>query len=695
MNLFINDTKIELAPGEQIILSNSVGRVGEIDSRSGVVSADFDIIASASNTEALGYNNLLESGSTVSPSLKQPAYIEDDGHEITRGFVQIVSWDKRNNRISVAFFGNNTNWFDLLAGKFIADIDLSEYNHTWTEANIVASWSNTDGYIYPFLNYGRLDGLLTASTYIDDWYPAVYQSTIAKKIFEGIGYKVAGPYTNGWTYKNTIIPFTNGQFLASGVGPSPSEAQKGVYSTSLVESPVPGTSDSTSVVLTTPTIATDPDSAHSTSGRYTAQEDLTQAVFRFTINGSAEITMANGVSTPTTCTINFSVKENDSTTLLSVDLLTNTANNTVSATGPWVFDVQTDLASGNYINGNITLSYVDAVTSSTTVDISYDQTLYEFGLIETDEEIQPGGIVTLSNNLPNISQLDFVKDMIIRENLIITTNVITGTVYFTRFDDLYANMGSAVDWSDKVDLGDRLDIGFSEVVSAYARNNYFKYQDPEDDDYDLVDYQDNNNYPLGHGTFTIVNDFLPEDQEYYTSPFGATLNADSVDGGVNTFKLGYIPRFDYSASARFEANPRILYVARDVSTDDINTTGSGVIFIDGTSYSETAYAWFSKSRLNSDVDDHDENLSFDLPTFNGAFGTSLLSRNYSNLLRILNKPRYVEIGVRLWAHEYRNLDFTIPIYIHAGDLQGYFYVDAIEEYEGDRTPAIAKLVQLI
>lgn len=699
MNLYVNNTKIELAPGERITLSKSVARIGEIETRSGVVSADFDVLATSVNIATLGHNNTLESDNAVSPSTKQEAYLEDEGHIISRGFVQIVSWDQRNRTISLAFFGDNADWFELLRGKFVDDIDFSDLNHDWTEANITASWTNTSGYIYPAVDYGRLTGDTNFYTEIEDWYPALFRSTIIERAFRDINYRIEGDFLETFPYQNCIIPFSRSKFerdisrLLANATDGP-----GVYTFS--DLLVAATSGNDTQVIDIDTAVFDPEGAFNLStNRFVATQTLTTAVFKFTFRADMTIEATGATADGE---IHFKVRKNG-TDILDQTLLTHSGLSQTAGSGDFVFTATEDLVATDYIDAVFYFTYSGATVGVTNMFFTVNTDSFTFDLVSVDSTIPVSGLVTLNEILPEISQLDLVKDMIVSNNLIVESDPSGGWVRFTKFDQVYDNMPDAVDWSERVDLISMRTIDFTEALSGFGVKNYFRYQEEGEDDIYLTAYAKEHDLPYGDGILTVSNDFLENEREVYESPFSATFMTDGIQNAIGTVPLAHIPYWGEDPQAipgtpiagYLESSARILYVIPNAAVSDFALGGAGNVKVESTFYDDCAYGYFSKQITNSDVDRYTDNLAYEQPDVAAPAGSDILGEQYSNLSRILNKPRMIEIGVRLWPHEFRDLDFTKPVYIHSGNLQGYFYIDEIDEYEGSRIPAIARLIQLV
>lgn len=558
IDLYVNNTRIPLAGSERIQLKKAAAKIGSLQSRTGHFTNDFRVSASAEIRDIFGYSNRLETQSTF-PQVKQEAKLLLNGqNEIARGFVQLVGYDFRLQEFQLTFFSGIAPWVSLIGDAQLSDIYLSDYDHVWDTAAITGSFDNTEGYIYPWIDYGRLGGIDGTPTYpmkITDWYPAMFQHTLIYRMFEAIEYKVGGSFTESWEWKQTLIPFSN-----------------------------------------------------------------------------------------------------------------NTLVNT-------------------------------------------DGTQYV-----------PGNTITIAPNLPELSQVDFLRDMVIRHALLVTVNEATRTVNFDTLDSVIDKISEAVDWSDRVDLSRVRSLDFRELVQQYGQATWFRYQEPGEEEFELRLYERLAHEKHADGKLTINNAFLSNDVTLYTSPFYPSIIGKSfVVGGTTPYaNLPAIKLKDEDSEENvYDPGPRILYLVGNITISEFAYKGASQYNLEDSTGSIASigltapWAYFTKPVITGQnppsaetastlINSIDRQLSYNEPFFTAPFnlgfeyesqGNGLLAQFYSKLLRILNTPRYIEVSVKLWSYDFFNFDFTTPVFIHAGNLHGYFYVEEIE-YNGEE-PATAKLIQII
>lgn len=694
MRLKVNDIDIFLKPGENIQLTRSNAEIAKLGNRSGSFTTDFQVPMTQSNIEALGYSDSLQNNSTISPSKRQEAVLtRETGGEIAMGFVQIVKADPQKKEFTLAFFTGNISWIDELRGNSIRDIWLRDFDHAWTEANIVASWTNTDGYIYPFIDYGRLTYQLSTNTFIDDWYPAVFQHTLITRMFEKIGWVAKGSFIDSWAHKHTIIPFVNEAFLEDNADSLVAQAQKtSLTDYEIVELTASATDLSQTDTLDIDTIVTDNIGAFSLPlDRYTADRTLNNAVFVFTIPGGTA-SVGFGAASSTTGTITLQIEKNG-TVIESEQLVTATGSGSVSqsVSGDFVITTTQNLVNGDYIDASVLLEYSGAVVGVTVVTIRLSAPAFYFQLANVDGGLLPGGNVTLANNLPDIDQADFVKDMIVRHGLLAIADQYSRTVTFEPFDKIVNNQNSAQDLSDYVNVLNETNIDFTRIINDYGKKSRFLYADPNEDDSYLANYNDTYSIPYGGGQLIIDNDFIESIKDIYQSPFEATYQIGAFPSVIfGDVQIPYIPRISYDGSDTLRTGARILLVVQNTSISDF-AEGRSTVSIDGTVYTETAFAYFNKPLLNSSLDNIDVCLAYDLPEVYPQSGVGLLQSNYNNWLNILNNPRYIEVGVKLFPHQFETIDLSLPIYLNGEKIKGYFMLDQIIYRDGSD---VLRLIQI-
>ena len=210
-----------------------------------------------------------------------------------------------------------------------------------------------------------------------------------------------------------------------------------------------------------------------------------------------------------------------------------------------------------------------------------------------------GGMINTRYNLPDISQLDFVKALCAMYGLWAT--LIDGVVHLVSFADLYAQ--NPIDWSHKlVGSGDG-DAGKTTYTLAdYAKRNILRYKE---DDTVKVD---------ASGVLVVDNDNLDREKDMLTLPFSAS------DGNV----IPHIKWKDDVVNGEVEeqkVEPRIMVLQTNIIENTASLSFSGLKF------------------------------------------SQLIPDYYSFWQKIMRNPIVIEEQMNLTEIDIKELDYRKPIYL--------------------------------
>jgi len=166
VQLIVNNEPLDLL--EKPAMSMQVSDITDIESRQGDFTQEFELPATQKNRRLLKRSHYIYG----SPYQLIDSWIRS-GTDVKRGFIQVVEYDKT---FRVNFFAGNSNWIAMIGDRMLSDLDLTRFNHIYNTANVIASFSNTEGYIYPYLSaFSGVDreafvGLLySVSTIVSMW----------------------------------------------------------------------------------------------------------------------------------------------------------------------------------------------------------------------------------------------------------------------------------------------------------------------------------------------------------------------------------------------------------------------------------------------------------------------------------------------------------------------------------------------
>ena len=214
----------------------------------------------------------------------------------------------------------------------------------------------------------------------------------------------------------------------------------------------------------------------------------------------------------------------------------------------------------------------------------------------------------IPQNLPEISQIDYIKAICGMLGIFAVPDPANvNNLKFVSLDTLQENKVQACDWSDKLARSNDDEPKTTEYkINDYCRNNYFRYK--EDDTVSTN----------ADGNLKIDSEILDAEKTVITLPF-----APSDGSTIRHYELND----DGTAVDAVQVKERIMRLISD---------GSGLAML----------------------------------TFDGLDFTTLLSKYYSTLSRLLNGVITIAEQVMLDEYDLKSLDYSIPFYLRQ---YGKFY----------------------
>jgi hypothetical protein len=190
-------TQIQLATGFLDVevdfpITVSFSDIVKRGQRSGGYSNTIEVKGNENNRTLLGlYFDVDLENDTFNRNVKTECSIIQDGVEVFNGFIQLLEITRVNKHrnsneklfnYKVFVFDEVGNFFNSMADFELSDLTFPELNHNFNRENIIDSWDNTEGYIYPV--YAKPDSTYT----LRDFKPALFEWEYFKKIFALHGY---------------------------------------------------------------------------------------------------------------------------------------------------------------------------------------------------------------------------------------------------------------------------------------------------------------------------------------------------------------------------------------------------------------------------------------------------------------------------------------------------------------------------
>jgi hypothetical protein len=632
--LFIEDTEVDLSDAS-IQIDYSIAKIGEIESRSGARSAQIALPKTANNR--LVFENTEDVTSlSVKPYRRLKARLFSDGIDQK---ILFASLESISDTFNIRVYGENVSFYDLIQRKCI-ELDLKEYDHFKTFAEVRDSRDNTTGYLYPIIDYNADSPNLyfdnaTAKAYPQYLYPAPYYEDVIQKICENVGYTLDNRITDLPDYPadKICIPYSSVPYRRN--------EDMGRYEGSLSISPdfALGGDSGTPFVPIVYDLSYDIIDA---SYQYNYWQDWNtmffidkvkadiSIVFQLENTLMIDIPFTSGVVSPS----GFS--ETYTQTIPALTTVTITLNYT---------DVDIDsflqvTAAAN----NITVGCI--LINSSTITISNCR-LVEFSSTMTYGDNNINSFVTLSSLLPDWKQSQVILNYLKMFCGLISVNEQTKVVTLFSFGNIAKNIQNGKDWSDKIDLTDSPDLSFA---FDYAQVNNLLYAE---DETVVKPYNTD-------ATILIDDENLEANGDMVKLDFAATQQVERLVGKYcSQIKMW---RNVGSDEAEFETvKQRVLAVRFEdfsftyndgVTTDTVTTNIPLPYFID---------------------ESNTLGLDFDL-----GFG-SKLAQYYDSFEQVLDKSKILTINLRLNASDINQLDFTKPVFIK--HFNAWFYISQIKGYD--------------
>lgn len=623
----INGEYLDLYPDTRVIYDYAPNDFSELTTTQGITSIDFDVPRTAKN-ERLLVND------TVG------AILESEGGSQFKGFLRVHKrFSFIDQKITLFFTASNTEWISLIKGKSIREADLSRYNHLYDESTIVNSFNNTEGFIYPLIDYGATVETTSFEFEVEELAPAIYVNTLLKQIFTDIGVSVKGTLLENILFNKIIIPFTNERLplantdftVGTGMG-NDNITGNGAFDFILGQ-----------VFIGNPDIVDLEDDII----RNDTTEDQIVIVQAIEFDNGSQNTYigdyaVNAVDSNGVVTF---LRDQNSGISLEVEL-------TIPAQGSLSFEaVASNFISSGSLGFLLRIDPLDGAVTDTFIDASA--------------------------SLPNISQEEFLKYIFFTFGVLAQYDVTNKTIVLNQYNDLEINKSRAINVSGLIDLSQPVEENFDEVSQRYARNNDLEYSSDSSDSL-LEQFEVLNGKSYGFGSLIIDNPQLAEETVLYTAPFAGTISQSNTNF-PNIPYLPFLPRLIRDGASILQdqsTEPRVLVLERGFDYGNQVTIGSTI--------SSTApLAYFAKSRDLPPYNEFIDSIAF------GNFGivapndTPIINTQLSLISSMLAEGKGLSIYLAYELEDIQNIDFSVPIYIELENLTGFYFISGIENVDGE------------
>ena len=536
MELYINDRRVDLDRTVPFPLTYQIADIKDLSTRKGSSSKTIKLPGSQTNSEIMSTVFSLTTtdvaGSSVianfDPSQKATARYYQNGVLQFEGICKLNDCIKRNGvwSFNIVLFAEQIDVVGLLKNYKLKELGWSEYNHDFTQANQVNSWSgviqkngsnyngftgslwNGEGYYYGLIDYG-FDRASPNHFEVDQIPLQVFVKTIVDKMFAKIDVEVESDFFDSQQFKKLLLAYEGGVY------PSISEANAietsietdqinpdggfilnqsvGMYQNGStgIWSPLTGnffsdyTSDSGTVV--------DP------SGQIQSNEP-----FKFVASAEGDYNLNYKGSHD--INIDFSISNSSGSPLLNVYLKSwarikkngiiyqngliwennlvdiTTLSNSFTANFDFLFDLNlqvSDVIEVEIYFQSFSVEVND--TGATSIQYDYDVTSVgcELDINYEVQQIQPGSNINIKQFLPDMDCFTFFKGLVTMFNLY--TKPTPETPNKLKIDPLnsfYNGSNNAVDWSSLLDPSE--DITITPTVNFASKEYSFEFANDKD-----------------------------------------------------------------------------------------------------------------------------------------------------------------------------------------------------------------------
>ncbi len=714
-----------------ISLTLGVADIKNMTARSGSFSKDFEIPATDNNNEVLNYlQNINIDDQKQIRELK-------DASILVNGITQLNGQIKIKNPINRAgakfykatFIADNSEWISLMKEEKISDYTYTDpvngLTHSYTKANIEASWSGTVDtdwdYVYPLIHYGKWQK--TTQVSVEDMKPAVYMRAILEKAFISIGYNLSSTFLDSANFKKLVFPFIGKAFILTPAEILSRKFRAGISSDKFID-----ISSALGNIRKTNLIKFDDDS---TGANFDNGGNFNTVLFRYVCPA------AKGGKYKFEAQIEV-FRRGTPSLLGSLDGQLTFYKNTFAPTNRFAFSpIQTwKREQGGTTNQNIEKrtrqfklesDYVDLVPGDIIVaSLDTEKSFFYQSLIPSpgdlrvrsasaisfipsddleqnmpiffrnvpSNEIRRNNDITVNQILPETPMLDIINGVTHVFNLQWWTDSATKTVFVEPKDDFLNGTTTALNWTTKLDLKKEYSYEF---VEGYKRDVELSYLEDSNDKF-LARRNEIRGTTLGAYTNTFPDRFPQGVQKLVNPTFAptyhivdATLHPDfnssvwTNESSLKTLQNNTIAiarlwseaQGDLSAPlASFNFKPRILFFEYANQTDANGTTPQWRW--EGTTQTLVPFAVFNViSEVSSTF-----SLSFSSISNTGKVGR--FEDDYATTFRTVEDGKILTAFFNLTEVDILNFDPRELIFLEQDELYGYYSVNFIKDYAPTR-----------
>lgn len=658
-------------------------------------------------------------------NIQDTEVFNDEGLRINKGSIRVESISGRY--ASCSFFGGNSNWFAMLNGN-MTELSLSRYDQDLNETNIVDSWTNTSGIIYPLIDTGTLLDRGFDNAVTEDFVGCFYIHTLLKETFKQSGIKIQGELLND--------PFFLSLIVVTNTRSKVDVDNNSIYIGTNVQQTITPAGD----------------------------EDIIFNQFSVPFYVGENVDIDSNYQVNIAADMNAEIEVSVTTLLGSSGILQgflriNGDINIARSRIVRLISFSEVLTQNGY---KLTLKYLVRLEEGDVVTMM-GSNFYgvNLDLVSATFQIKPVLIYKTfgRSSVPLWTKQEFVSNVFKLFNAVTSYDSFTKTITINIFDKIKQKTPLDISAYLTVDS-----VDYSEFIGNYGRSNSFKYQEPNDED--LREYNISGFLNYGDGVINVDNDFIQGSTEvlesdfstpfsYFNSVFNGSLeriNFVEIEEGeeheiTSVTNSGGVPRFNITdADDYFEVGNLVrlstnviqyngdfvitavtstyitvrgttyttdatgyaIDIAHQLTTDDsvyimsvIRQTDTNEIFdrndiwINDTAMGYYSIAFFNLLRLGRNIEaKYKQGLSFGSIADPVFFQKTLRESYWTQFERIVNDPVMVKATGHLPWKVYNSLDFLSPVTLRTLETSNRYYINRMTGYRNSYTPCGIELIKL-
>lgn len=660
--LIINGKTVDLSDQTNIGITFCANNIGELQDRQGNFTNNFKLPITKRNIEIFEWSNIQTSSSLLPYKKLKATYIQNGVELLSEGIAEIQSVDEYFN---IVVYSGNLDFIDTINDITVGELYKNDTPIVWN-LNSVLNYRNLNNHVvFPIINWRKdVANFLTADGVIDSEFmlPALTMPNLFTRLSNYTGYNITGNYLTNNDHLSMILTPNNFKALT----PPTIKTSNPLTAVGTTGGTQISSGSAISTVSVFPTFRNENNASEFAYGDF---RPSINKIGILSFSGEYQIkwiALTNNINESTkNCYIDAQFIDQGSNVIHTTTFGPYTFPRNKNISDKIVLEIETPemtfLSSKQYkvrLNCRIEQKNVNTVfnlyeypiTNTTTQPIGF------FSPGSTTTNVYPRFMKFVGTNkiafgnaldLPSLFTMkvkDVLKDILNLRGIILQTNNYSKTIQFNVFEDVKNNIYLAKNWSSKLQSNKVLGFKFGN----YAKKNNFKFKKNTDSE-DMIE-------GINDYYFNLLNENLEDEKTVVQLGHSST----KIYSGFGSRLIARIP-FLTSATYNWDSN---------IGWKILNCYPEDIPFYVTYKYSTT--------NINSNVS---------IPYCKMLGFQTLVSKYYNALTEMLTETKVLKIDVKLNVNDVSDFDFSIPIQINRPDLNidGYFYVNKIENYKGSIT----------